>query len=97
MPRIGCPPPFAGEAEWLARIARSEDVHASVKAACWEGSQVRPDRRCIQEIRFHLLNQVRAGEGFDLHIYDRANASKNPGHGEVKTCVAGGEAGSGKF
>jgi hypothetical protein len=57
---------LAGCAEWLARVAAREDVHAAVKLGPWEGFKIRPDRSWVQKSRFHFRDQVRAGEGFDL-------------------------------
>ncbi len=56
-------------------VAPREDVHQSVKLAEFEGLKIRPDRRCVQESRFHFRDQVRAGEGFDLTKSDCAQAS----------------------
>jgi len=58
-----------------ARVAAREDVHQSVKLFEWEAAQIRPDRSCVQESRFHFRDQVRAGEGFDLTKSDCAQAS----------------------
>lgn len=71
------PPPFSCGTEWLTREASREDVHKAAKAAPWEGSQIRPYRCCVQESRFHLRDQIRTGEGFDLTSSDRAQASDN--------------------
>jgi hypothetical protein len=61
-------------AEGLTRITCHKDVHAISKGFAWEGFNIRPDRCCIHESRFHFSNQVRAGEGFDLTISDNAQA-----------------------
>jgi hypothetical protein len=52
--------------EWLAGISGNEAVHFSAKLLAWEGFKIRPNRCLIQESRFHLCNQVRASECFDL-------------------------------
>tara|TARA_R110002020_G_scaffold44181_2_gene127721 strand:- start:2740 stop:3261 length:522 start_codon:yes stop_codon:yes gene_type:complete len=57
-------------AEGLAGITASEKVNALSKAVCWQGFKIRPDRCRNQLSRFHLCNQVRSGEGFDLHMSD---------------------------
>jgi len=54
--------------ERLARIASSDEVNAASKEMCWEGFKIRVNRCGIQLTRFHLVCQVRNGEGFDLHI-----------------------------
>ena len=64
---------FSGNAERLAWISSSEDVHFSAKVACWEGFKIRVDRCVIHESFFNLRNQVCLDEGFDLHIADCSN------------------------
>ncbi|MEC7101792.1 MAG: hypothetical protein VXW73_01970 [Actinomycetota bacterium] len=41
---------------------------------------------------FHLRDQVRAGEGFDLHISDRAAIWQNCSESKVDAAVPGAEA-----
>jgi hypothetical protein len=45
MARVCCAELFACRAERLARVARSEDIHAATPRSAVEGSQVRPERR----------------------------------------------------
>jgi len=59
---------LSSRAKRLARISSSDEVNAVSKEVRWEGLKVRVNRGCIQLTRFHLRNQVRNGEGFDLHI-----------------------------
>jgi hypothetical protein len=54
----------------LARITASEDVNSVSKWLHWQGFKIRPHRCGIQLTLFHLGNQVRNGEGFDLHMSD---------------------------
>ncbi|MDA9091501.1 hypothetical protein N9J84_05275, partial [Porticoccaceae bacterium] len=65
---IVCAFSVAGSGERLARITASDKVNAVSKEVCWEGFKIRPNRCGIQLTPFHLRNQVRNGEGFDLHI-----------------------------
>lgn len=64
---VGAKPSPCG-AEWLARIAASEDVNTASKQVTWEGFKVRVNRCGSQQTVFHLLDQVGNGESFDLHI-----------------------------
>jgi hypothetical protein len=56
--------------EWLTREATRDDVHDASKVLPWEVVQVCEHSRCIQSALFHLRNQVRDCEGFDLHTSD---------------------------
>jgi hypothetical protein len=79
-------------AERLAREASREDVHQSVKLSEREGVKIRPDRVRIQLTRFHLRDQVRAGEGFDLHRSDCSAAwEKDSLESEVDASVSNAE------
>jgi hypothetical protein len=80
---------LASCAEWLARVAAREDVHAAVKLCPWEGFKIRPDRSWVQESRFHFRDQVRAGEGFDLTKSDCAQAWDCSFKSEINASVAG--------
>jgi hypothetical protein len=57
-------------AERLAGITASEDINSVSKAVCWQGFKIRPHRCRNQLSRFHLCDQVRSCEGFDLHMSD---------------------------
>lgn len=64
--------PLARCGERLARIPRHKEVHLVTKGSAREGFKIRPDRCAVQESRFHLCDQVRDGEGFDLTKSDKA-------------------------
>ena len=66
-----------GVTEWLAGESASEDVHASTKLSEREFLKVREHRARIHLARFHLRNQVRGCEGFDLHISDFSHIWEN--------------------
>jgi hypothetical protein len=57
-------------AKRLAGITASEHINSVSKAVCWQGFKIRPHRCRNQLSRLHLCNQVRSGEGFDLHMSD---------------------------
>jgi hypothetical protein len=86
---IICAEPFAGGAEGLTGIASREDVHLSVKAGVWEGFNIRPDRCRVQVSRFHLCDQVRAGEGFDLAKSDCSQARDCSFESEINASISG--------
>lgn len=70
------------------REAARDDVHESVKAFPREGLEIIPDRSRVQESRFHLCNQIRAGERFDFAKSDCAQASHHSGEGDIDSPVA---------
>ena len=70
----------------------AEDVHQSSKLLEREGVQIRPDRSRIHDTFFHLGDQVRDGEGFDLHMSDRSASWQNSSQSKVDTTVPGAEA-----
>jgi hypothetical protein len=87
---IVSPGSFSCEAVWLARDSTMRDVHQTVKVSVWEGPNIRPNRRCIQESRFHFCNKVRAGPRFPLAKSDGAKSvAKDSGEGNVNPCVTG--------
>lgn len=58
----------SGDGEWLARISRSDDIHAATPLAAIEGANIRPDRRRIQGFIFHARSKDAGGIGFPLDI-----------------------------
>lgn len=65
--------PLSGDAVALARVARSDDIHASAKASAVEGSSVRPDRSRMKPPRFHRRDQACGCSCFPLHVTDAAD------------------------
>jgi hypothetical protein len=57
----------SGNAEWLARISRSDDIHAATPRFAVKGSNVRPDRRGIQCFVFHARRKDAGRIGFPLN------------------------------
>lgn len=89
--------PLAGDAEWLARVARSEAIHESTPASAVEGAQIRPQRRRIQDARFHALRQDAGGEAVPFNPTECARLSQTQFAGgefdaEVEPSSAGAEA-----
>jgi hypothetical protein len=68
---------FAGCGKTLAGITPRDDIHQSSKLSEVERLEIRPNRRCVQESRFHFRDQVRDGECFDLTVSDCAQISDN--------------------
>jgi hypothetical protein len=89
VPRVVLAESLPGGTEWLAWIAATEYAHDSVKSAVWEGFKIRPDRSRVQQSRFHFLDQVRAGIGFDLTKSDCAQASDSSLESEINASVSG--------
>ena len=71
----------SGLTERLTRITGSDSVYFVMKSFAWEGFKIRPNRYFMYGTRFHRCDQVRAGEGSDLHISDWLNFNS----GNVKT------------
>lgn len=92
MSRVFFSSSLTGGTEWLARVASRDDVHQSSKCFCRERLNVRPDRCLIQFSRFHLCDQVRDCEGFDLHISDGAATWENSSESEINASVPGAKA-----
>jgi hypothetical protein len=53
VPGVGFAQALSGEAKRLARVSRSEDIHAATPRASVEGSHVRPHRSFIQGLVCH--------------------------------------------
>jgi len=79
---------FAGDAERLARVARSEAIHDSTPRTAIEGSQIRPQRRLSQAARFHSRRQVLAGERFPFDPTDCSSASQSQLQAKVQSAPA---------
>lgn len=69
---VGFSSPLAGEAEGLARVARSDEIHDSTPRAAIEGSQIVGDRSAIQLRRLHPRHEDGRGEGFPLDVANGA-------------------------
>jgi hypothetical protein len=72
MPRIALCKTSPGDRERLARVARSDEIHASAKSRAIKGREIVPDRRRIQRRILHPRHEHGRGEGFP---FDVANSS----------------------
>lgn len=78
-------------AEWLAGITASEDINSFSKAVCWQGFKIRPDRCWNQLSLFHLCDQVRSCEGFDLHMSDCSMFKPGKAKSSLDATISGAE------
>lgn len=83
--------PSACDGEWLARIARSDDIHRAAPRAAVEGSNVVPDNSLIQGRVFHPRHESGCGEGFPFDMAHSTISGKGDGESEVETARAGAE------
>ncbi len=81
--------PSARHAEWLARIARSDDVHRAAPRAAVEGSNVVPDNSLIQGRVFHPRHESGCGEGFPFDMAHSTISGDGDGEAEVEPASAG--------
>lgn len=68
MARIGFAETPPGNGEWLARVARSEDIHEAAPWTAVEGGNVVPDRCRIQGLVCHPRHESGCCEGFPLDV-----------------------------
>src|SRR5262245_61283230 len=71
VPGVGLPEHLAGEAERLAGVASSDDIHLSTPSSRLEGAQVRPYRSLIQGSFSHAAHKRRRRIALPLHITNR--------------------------
>lgn len=90
MARVAPAETLAGGRERLARISRSDDVHASTPASAVEGGKVVPDRSWCQGLIFHPGHEAGRGEGFPLDV----THSPEPGLGDVQPEVETSDSGT---
>jgi len=79
---------LTGTTEGLAGKTRKDEIKASSKSLCREGSQVRPQSLDSQLALFSLSDQVRQGEGFDLHCNDPKRVRQCAGQPEFESTVS---------
>lgn len=91
MARILAAEPSACHAEWLARIARSDDVHRAAPWAAVEGSNVVPDNSLIQGRVFHPRHESGCGEGFPFDMAHSTISGDGDGEPEVEPACARAE------
>ena len=91
VPRVVGTPALARNAERLARITRSDDVHRAAPRAAVEGSNVVPDRRAIQGRVFHPRHEDGRGVGVPLDMTHSAISGEREVQPEVEAAGAGAE------
>ena len=84
-------PALARDREWLARIARSDDVHSAAPRAAVEGSNIVPDNSLIQGRVFHPRHESGCSEGFPFDMAHSTISGDGDGEPEVETARAGAE------
>ncbi len=91
MARIAGAPALARDGEWLARIARSDDIHRAAPRAAVEAGNIVPDRRAIQGRVFHPRHEDGCGVGFPLDMAHSTISGDGDGESEVEPTRAGTE------
>lgn len=91
MARVVRAPTLARDGEWLARIARSDDVHRTAPRAAVEAGNVVPDRRMIQGRVLHPRHESGCGEGFPFDMAHSSISGQGDGEPEVDAPGAGAE------
>ena len=83
--------PSACDRKWLARIARSNDIHRAAPRAAVEGSNVVPDNSLIQGRVFHPRHESGCGEGFPFDMAHSTISGDGDGKPEVEPASARAE------
>jgi hypothetical protein len=83
--------PSACDAERLARIARSDDVHRAAPRAAIEGGNVVPDNSLIQGRIFHPRHESGCGIGFPFNMAHSTISGECDGEPEIEPTCAGAE------
>lgn len=91
VPGVATAEALAGGRERLARIARSDDVHASTPASAVEGGKVVPDRSMIQGLIRHPGHEAGRGEGFPLDVTHSASPGFRESEADLQSASAGAE------
>ena len=87
--RIVRTPALARNREWLARIARSDDVHRAAPWAAVERGNVVPDNSLIQGRVFHPRHESGCGVGFPFDMAHSTISGDGDGEAEVEPASAG--------
>lgn len=83
--------PLSGNAVALARIARSDEIHASAPRCAVKGAHVRPDSSRMKPPCRNRRCQARGGSSFPLHVTDRASVRNCQTDPKVKPADSGAE------
>ena len=87
---VGAPAP-SGDAERLARIARTDEIHRAAPRAAVEAGKIVPDRRLIQGLVFHPRHEDGRGEGVPLDVTHSTVSGFGQRKSEVEASGAGAE------
>lgn len=89
--RIIRAPALARDREWLARIARSDDVHRATPWSAVEAGNVVPDNSLIHGRVFHPRHESGCSEGFPFDMAHSSISGDGDGEPEVEPARAGTE------
>ena len=79
----------AGDGHFLARVARSDDIHDATPRSAIEGDKVVPDRSRIQGRVRHPRHERRRGVGFPLDVTHSSISWLSDVNAEVESASAG--------
>ena len=82
---------LAGDAERLARIARTDEIHRAAPLPAVEAGKVVPDRRLIQGLVLHPRHEDGRGEGVPLDVTHSTVSGLGQDKSEVEASGAGAE------
>ena len=89
--RIVRPSAPSGDAERLARIARTDEIHRAAPRPAVEAGKVVPDRHLIQGLVFHPRHEDGRGEGVPLDVTHSTVSGLSQHKSEVEASGAGAE------
>ena len=89
--RIVRAPAPSGDAEWLARIARRDEIHRAAPRPAVEAGKIVPDRRLIQGLVLHPRHEDGRGEGVPLDVTHSTVSGLGQRKSEVEAASAGAE------
>ena len=82
---------LAGDAERLARITRTDEIHRAAPRPAVEAGKIGPDRRLIQGLVFHPRHEDGRGEGVPLDVTHSTVSRFGQDKSEVEPAGAGAE------
>ncbi|SNS74204.1 hypothetical protein SAMN04488078_102962 [Antarctobacter heliothermus] len=91
MARIVSTKALARDRKWLARIARTDDIHSAAPRSTVKGSNVVPDNSLIQGRVFHPRHESGCGEGFPFDMAHSTISGDGDGEPEIKPTGTGTE------
>lgn len=91
MARISFAETPSGNREWLARVARSEDIHEAAPWSAFEGGNVVPDRCRIQGLVCHPRHESGRCVGFPLDVTHSAISGTSDVESEIEPASAGAQ------